>query len=277
MLAQPARRLLLLLAVLLLAGGLGDANGGGGRSRAGTTTPDASVAARAGRQAQALVASSARRMLTSASRSPGRRAQEGGGCDRSSKLWHVQPEEQPAAKGAFLFGTYHFDAASSWPHVPDNNALALASCDTLRTEIDLADAYILRNYAECMVLPGCETDRPLLKSFLAALPHRRMPRLWAQERLLADPALARPHAQRHLAARHGRRRGAATAKPARRLRALRALLGAVIRSFDDIVLVRVTRRRRSCWTTCATSSRSAHPPIPHASREPSRSVCSPGS
>ena len=120
MLAQPVRRLLLLLAVLLRAGGLGDANGGGGRSRAGTT-PDASVAARAGRQTHALVASSARRMLASASRSSGRRAQEGGGCDRSSKRWHVQPEEQPAgSKGAFLFGTYHFDAASSWPHVPDN-------------------------------------------------------------------------------------------------------------------------------------------------------------
>ena len=73
MLAQPARRLLLLLAVLLLAGGLGDANGG--------ATPDASVAARAGRQTHALVASSARRMLASASRSSGRRAARSILCD----------------------------------------------------------------------------------------------------------------------------------------------------------------------------------------------------
>ena len=54
----------------------------------------------------------------------------------------------------FLFGSYHHYYADAWPYLPDNNILALSSCHTLRTEIDLGDSAVVQAFDECTVLPG---------------------------------------------------------------------------------------------------------------------------
>ena len=86
-----------------------------------------------------------------------RRTQEQGGaegCDAGSKLWFM--ESNSTSKGAFFFGSYHYDYKLAWPLLPLNNRLALHSCDAVYTEIDFNDKTIVDNYDSCTLFVGAQ-------------------------------------------------------------------------------------------------------------------------
>ena len=76
------------------------------------------------------------------------------GCVRTTHAVCAQPGVPGVQASAFLFGSYHHRWTEAWPYLPDNNVLALSSCQTLRTEIDLGDASVVQAFDECSVLPG---------------------------------------------------------------------------------------------------------------------------